>query len=117
MNRKKILVTGGAGLDSFVFQSVSSSPAGTKRDFITDYTFKETINLSKIDANAGLLGNNAFTYIGVAASFSGAGQIRAQQSNADTILSINTNNSSVAEMEIVLTNYEATALTATDFVL
>ena len=109
-------VTGGTGLDIFLFQSASSSPAGAKRDTITDYTFKETIDLSKIDADTRLFGNSEFTFIGTG-GFSAAGQIRVTQSGANTIIQMNTAGRSGAEMEIALTNYTATALTAADFIL
>jgi Ca2+-binding RTX toxin-like protein len=117
-------LTGGADADIFVFQGKSSSPAGSKRDTITDFIIKETsdsafvdrIDLSAIDANEALLGNNAFSFIKLAA-FSAPGQVRVIQSGANAIIEINTSGTSTPEMEIVLANFTASTLTEFDFIL
>ena len=57
--------TGGTGNDTFRFLSVAESPAGALRDVITDFNgagifLGDRIDLSGIDANLFLLGNQAF---------------------------------------------------------
>lgn len=68
---------GGAGADVFEFSSVSDSIAGTTRDFISDFKRGiDLIDLSQIDANTQLVGEQAFTWI-AGAKFSGtAGELR-----------------------------------------
>jgi len=70
-------LSGGKGADRFVFKSVSDS-RGYNNDVITDFSRSQgdKIDLSKIDAKAGLAGNQTFTFIGTA-EFSGEkGQLR-----------------------------------------
>jgi Ca2+-binding RTX toxin-like protein len=68
---------GGLGADSFRYNSVNDSPAGIGMDILIDFQggVGDQINLSTIDANALVAGNQAFTYIGGAA-FTAAGQLR-----------------------------------------
>jgi 2',3'-cyclic-nucleotide 2'-phosphodiesterase (5'-nucleotidase family) len=71
-------LAGGDDADIFVFRSVADSPAGGRRDVIRDYDDAEgdVIDLSAIDANSILAGDQAFTFRG-AAQFTGtAGELR-----------------------------------------
>ncbi|MEH1970465.1 calcium-binding protein, partial [Nostoc sp.] len=75
-------LTGGAGNDIFDFNSLSESQPGFARDVIVDFAGAgnslfagDRIDLSTIDANPFIGGNQAFTYIGSAA-FSAVGQVR-----------------------------------------
>ncbi|MGF2035184.1 MAG: calcium-binding protein [Nostoc sp. CmiVER01] len=88
---------GGAGNDTFVFFTVSDSKPGLSRDIIKDFVGNgnlpgDIIDLSSIDANTTIKGDQAFTYIGTRA-FSAAGQIRYSggilQGNTDTNLAAN----------------------------
>jgi|CXWL01.1.fsa_nt_gi Ca2+-binding RTX toxin-like protein len=70
------LLTGGTGFDTFDYNAASDSPAGAGRDQIVGFDgngafLGDRIDLSTIDANAFLLGNQAFT----AAQLSYAGGI------------------------------------------
>ncbi len=65
---------GGAGADRFIFAVIGDSAVAAP-DVILDYGAGDLVDLSGIDANALLGGNQAFTWIGGAA-FSGAGQLR-----------------------------------------
>ena len=70
------LLTGGAGNDTFDYNAASDSPVGAARDLIFGFAGNgaaagDRIDLSTIDANAFLLGNQAFT----AAQLSYAGGI------------------------------------------
>jgi serralysin len=73
-------LTGSGGFDRFDFDSVSESLPGLNRDVITDFIGNgslegDRIDVSTIDANVLLAGNQAFTFIGRAA-FTAAGQLR-----------------------------------------
>ena len=63
-------LSGGAGADTFVFKSIQDTPMGGG-DRILDFSSVQgdRIDLSQIDANTHMAGNQAFTFIG-AASFS-----------------------------------------------
>ncbi|BBD70564.1 hemolysin-type calcium-binding region [Nostoc commune NIES-4072] len=95
-------LTGGAGNDIFNFNSVSDSPAGLSRDVITDFVGNgifagDQIDLSTIDANSTVGGNQAFTFIGSGA-FTAAGQVR----YSEGILQASTDGDLSAEFEIGL---------------
>ena len=58
------VLKGGGGGDVFVFDMVSDSPiAARARDLIVDLAKADTIDLSLIDANSGLAGDQAFTLV------------------------------------------------------
>jgi Ca2+-binding RTX toxin-like protein len=114
-------MSGGLGNDTFVFKALNESGVGVgNNDLITDFQGLndgglDRIDLSAIDANAAVAGNQAFTFIGTAA-FSAAGQLRYLQVGADTVIQVNTNtNTGTIEFELRLTGHHA--LTAGDFVL
>lgn len=101
-------LTGGADDDFFVFNSTSESGSWF-RDVITDFTGAgaaggDLIDVSTIDAQTGVSGNQTFTFIGTNA-FTAAGQIRAVDSGDDVRLLFNTDgNLWTVEMEILIQN-------------
>ncbi len=113
-------LTGNAGRDKFYFDEPNASGVGAgNRDAIADFegagaTAGDVIDVSEIDANVAVLGDQAFVFIGTAA-FTAAGQIRAEQVGADTVLQANTAGVSGAEFEIELTGIDAADLTPSDF--
>ncbi|WP_292793923.1 M10 family metallopeptidase C-terminal domain-containing protein [Nostoc sp. NMS7] len=93
---------GGAGNDVFLFYSVSDSQPGLSRDIIKDFVGNgnlpgDRIDISNIDANTTIKGDQAFTYIGTRA-FTAAGQIR----YSGGILQGNTDSNLAANFEIKL---------------
>ena len=116
-------MAGGAGADSFSYFATGESGVGA-RDVITDFTvaagagmaFVDRLNLSFIDAKVGVVGNDAFVFVGGAA-FTAEGQIRAFRHGAVTIVQANTTGAGGAEMELVLQGFTAVDLSAADFVL
>ncbi|QFS45448.1 calcium-binding protein [Nostoc sphaeroides] len=107
-------LSGGAGNDVFDFDSVSESQPGVLRDIIKDFVGNgnlpgDRIDLSTIDANSNIAGNQAFTYIGSSAFFA-VGQVR----YSGGILQANTNNLS-ANFEIQLEG--SPQLVASDIIL
>ncbi len=69
-------MTGGAGADRFVFLEEKDSRPGRKSDVILDFTRKDFIDLSALDANLNRSGNQSFDYIGKAGFSGDAGELR-----------------------------------------
>jgi Ca2+-binding RTX toxin-like protein len=85
-------------------------------DVIADFDVTDVIDLSAIDADETLAGNQAFSFIGEAV-FSGAGQIRYFIDDAGrTIVQVETNGMEGADMQIVLPHYPL-VLNSGDFLL
>jgi Ca2+-binding RTX toxin-like protein len=95
-------LTGGVGADTFLYLSASHSPAeALLRDTITDFKpGVDKIDVSDIDANNKLAGDQAFDFINNQ-PFSAAGQVRAISSSG-TLLQFETSGDGVADSEIRL---------------
>ena len=111
------MVFGGVGADVFALLALSDStvdPAG--RDTVGDYSALagDLIGLAALDANTGVGGDQAFTFIGSAA-FSAAGQVRAEVIGGMTVISGNVNAGLGADFALQLTGSHT--LTGTNFVL
>ncbi|WGM40072.1 VCBS domain-containing protein [Caulobacter sp. NIBR1757] len=96
-------MTGGSGSDRFVFSTITdSAPGGADR--ITDFNGAlDTVDLSAIDANTGLGGNQAFTW---AAAFTGvAGQAVLTYSSVTkvTTLTLDNNGDGVSDFALTFT--------------
>jgi serralysin len=110
------VMTGGGGFDRFDFNSVGESlPGFFSRDVITDFAGNgifagDVIDVSTIDANVFLLGNQAFNFIG-ALPFFAPGQLR----YAGGVLQGSTDFDLASEFEIQLTG--APAVTIFDLAL
>ena len=109
---------GGTGLDNFVFTAFTDSTVATAgQDTIFDFSHAEgdKINLAGIDARAGTVANEAFTFIGTAA-FSGVkGQLHYSSTPTDTYISGDINGDKVADFMIHLAGQKA--LVIGDFIL
>ncbi|MGO4123690.1 calcium-binding protein [Inquilinus sp. YAF38] len=111
------VLTGGAGADRFVLTAVSHSAVGAA-DRITDFSRAQgdKIDLSAIDANTAVAGDQAFTFIGGGAFTHQAGQLRAAATSPGVItIAGDLNGDGVSDFHIQLTG--AFALQASDFVL
>ena len=106
-------MTGGAGADTFIFSSVTE-PAN---DLITDFRHgqRDRIQLSGIDADTTVGGNQAFHWIGKAGFSGDAGELRYATSGAKTIVYGDDDGNRVADFHIDLTG--KLALVAADFIL
>lgn len=110
-------LTGGKDADVFKYTAVKESgTTATTRDTLTDFkhTENDLIDLSAIDANSKISGNQSFQFIG-SASFNkdATGQLRFD--SATHILYASTNADSKPEFSILLTGVEG--LVAEDFIL
>ena len=99
-------LTGSSGSDRFVYRSTSESGIGSaNRDVITDFkglSNADRIDVSAIDVNASLSGDQAFNYIGGNAFTGAIGEARFIVSNGVGVLQFNTNRDTTADMEIAL---------------
>ncbi|WP_343714259.1 calcium-binding protein [Inquilinus sp.] len=111
-------MTGGGGADRFVFSSAADSVVGGGADQILDFSHAQgdRIDLSAIDANAGVAGDQAFTFIGSGGYTHHAGELRfAFTSPTTTTIAGDINGDGVSDFHIALIGN--ITLTAADFVL
>lgn len=107
------VLTGGKGADTFVFATTKEA----HRDTITDFDSSEgdVIDLSGIDAQTDVSGDQSFTLIGDA-DFSGtAGELRVWQTSSGTQIAGDVDGDGVQDFRITLTG--EVDLTASDFLL
>jgi serralysin len=110
-------LTGGAGADRFFYSATTDSVFGVNADLITDFSHAQVdrIDLSTIDANTGVAGNQAFTFVGAGPYTGVAGQLLYGHSGGNTIIGGDVNGDGSSDFHIRLTG--VIALVATDFVL
>ncbi len=109
-------LTGGTGADRFVWNALSESTAAAT-DRVVDFAWAQgdLLDLSAIDANLGLAGDQAFTLVaGNVFAGGGQGSIRQSQSGGDTRIEIDQGDGGAAEAVIILTGLHT--LVNTDFV-
>ena len=93
---------GGEGMDRFIFFNQADSAPGMA-DRITDFTMNERIELSRIDGDTTMAGNQDLMFVG-SADFTGtAGELRAFDNGTDTIIQADTDGDSMADFQLVLT--------------
>ena len=111
------VMTGGTGADTFIFTALSdSTPALAGRDRITDFSHSDLdrIDLSALDANTALAGNQAFVL--VADDFTGTpGEISVASWGTKRLVTLDVDGDGVADF--ALTVISATDLVAGDFIL
>ncbi len=95
-------VTGGAGLDLFMFQPPAVGTAASNATTLQDFSrgAGEKLDLSAIDAIAGTLANDAFTFIGTAAFNGTAGQLRWEDQGTERMIQGNVNADTTADVTI-----------------
>lgn len=111
---------GGAGADTFKFSSVNDSN-GTTRDVIGSFEFDlDRIDISLIDANASLSGNQAFKWTEATTGTPARGYLMAVAgSDGRTWILGNTDGDATAEFQLAVQDgsFGPTYWTSTDFVL
>ena len=117
------LAEGGVGADIFVFSAalhsmdylVRSDGAKWTPDVLLDFTSGvDKIDLSAIDAIAGTLGDDAFTFIGTAAFSNQAGQLRFDATNGLVHIFGDVDGNGVADLHIIASGPQ---VLAGDFIL
>jgi len=103
----KDTLTGGAGADRFVYGSAAQSVVGANADRITDFSHAQgdRIDLSAIDADTTLAGNQAFRFIGTGLYTGHAGELRFAQSGEQTTIAGDINGDGTSDFHIVLTGH------------
>ncbi len=109
------ILEGGTGADHFVFKTLGNSTPDAQRDHIVDFAKgTDLIDVSGIDAKAGVAGNQAFHFI--TGAFTGTkGELHAVNSGANTIVSGDVSGDKHADFSIFVENVNN--LHAGDFVL
>ncbi|WP_051249299.1 calcium-binding protein [Inquilinus limosus] len=113
----KDVLTGGAGADRFVFTTIGDSLYGANSDRITDFSRAQgdKIDLSAIDADTGVAGDQAFSVIGTAPYSDVAGQLRYHSNGIITTIAGDVDGDGVSDFHIRLTGN--LALVVGDFIL
>lgn len=114
------LLAGGAGEDTFRYNSIDDSTS-TSRDTIDFQQGSDKIDLSAIDADGNVFGNQALTFIGTrsftAAPFNSTnGQVRYDAANNLIQAELQGDNDLIADLEIK-SSVDFASLSASDFVL
>jgi Ca2+-binding RTX toxin-like protein len=107
---------GGAGNDTFFFKRISDSREQDGIDTIMDFTKGDKIDLSTIDANSKVSGDQAFKLItGNFTTTPGQLKVAFDAASGNTVVTGNTDTDLAAEFTILLKGN--IALAASDFVL
>jgi Ca2+-binding RTX toxin-like protein len=115
-------LTGGAGNDVYRYQGVGESTASST-DHILDFTLGDLIDLSRIDADTTQSGDQAFTFMNGASSFTGNGHagelIAVDNGGGIWTVSGDVNGDGVADFQLSVTVADSGthSLTASDFLL
>lgn len=116
------ILTGGTGVDRFVYGSVADSSVAAA-DRITDFAGRlgERIDLSLIDANTAVAGNQAFRFIGTITTNPARlnqGELGVQASGANLLLIGNTNSANgTPDFMVQLDGLASSGLIASDILL
>ena len=113
----KDTLTGGTGADRIYFTALGDSVVGANADMITDFSHGQgdRIDLTAIDSNAGVAGNQAFSFIGTGLYTGVAGQLRYATANGTTTIAGDVNGDKVSDFHIIATG--TVNFIALDFVL
>ncbi|WP_225771396.1 calcium-binding protein [Inquilinus sp. Marseille-Q2685] len=104
----------GRGADIIRIDRLVESLPG-QEDTILDFTFRDTIDLSRIDADPAAPDDQAFAFIGAAAFSGTAGELRYEAMGADLLVSADANGDRVADLAVKVR--DLTQLAASDFIL
>jgi Ca2+-binding RTX toxin-like protein len=113
------LLAGGSGADRFIYASVGDSATrGDLCDVILDWEAEDVIDLSRIDADTGVAGNGAFSFLGLTATAAfnrAAGQVSTHHFGGNTYVVAGVNADPARDMLIQINGIHT--LTAANFIL
>ena len=109
-------LTGGSSGDTFIYKATSESTMST-RDSILDFSRSagDKVDLSAVDANTKVSGNQTFTWIGENNYTGKAGEFRITHSGSDIVVYGDTNGDKASDFSIHFDNLES--LYKSDFLL
>ncbi|MGF6230726.1 Ca2+-binding RTX toxin-like protein [Inquilinus ginsengisoli] len=107
-------LSSGPGADIIRIDRLAESLPG-QEDTILDLTSRDRIDLSRIDADLGAAGDQAFDFIGMAAFSGAAGELRYEAVGSDLLVSADADGDGVADLAIKIR--DLTQLAASDFIL
>jgi serralysin len=111
------MLRGGGGNDLFRIDAAGESNAAG-RDQILDFASGDRIDLSRMDANSAVAGDQAFIFIGSAAFGNHAGELRFEnQSGNIWLIQGDTDGNGIADFEVSVTIVDLHPITAADFIL
>jgi Ca2+-binding RTX toxin-like protein len=113
---------GGSGADTFVYEALADSTVNANaQDTIFNFSHGDKIDLSALDADTTLAGNQEFFFIGTLAFNTSAptGQLRVVQQSDTIYVEGDVNDDAVADFRIALKNssYIADYIVSGDFIL
>ena len=109
---------GGGGDDVFRYDSTADSPATGDRDSIQDFSLGDVIDLSRIDADVLLAGDQAFEFIGTDLFGGVAGELRFQNHAGNIwLVQGDTDGDKMSDFEIFVVIVDSDPITAGDFIL
>ncbi|KQS87922.1 MULTISPECIES: calcium-binding protein [unclassified Rhizobium] len=107
---------GGSGVDTFAYMGTSESTVLAKgRDTIYDFTPGDRVDLSAMDANTKITGDQAFAFIATKAFSGKGGELRYEKRASDTYIYADTNGDRKADFAVHLDH--AVILKSDDFIL
>ena len=109
-------LTGGVGADTFDYDAVKDSAVATDCDVIWDFSAGDKIDLSTIDANTSLSGDQKFTFTNLTVTTFASGTIGTVRF-IDDYLYVNNDTDSAADMVIKVVGVDITALTASNLLV
>lgn len=95
-------MTGGGGADVFLFGEGDTAADAGAADMILDLQAIDTIDLSAMDADGGVAGDQAFAWVGTAAFSGTAGELRAAGQGAHTLIEGDTDGDGAADLAILI---------------
>lgn len=106
-------LTGGAGGDTFRWVSAADSRPGAVDTVFDFQTGIDRLDLSRIDADTGTAGDDAFRFIGTNAFSGSPGELRYESDGRTTRILGNVNGDRIADFDLLLANVAAPV--ASDF--
>jgi len=99
------VMTGGLGADTFLYLGLADSTA-SKSDLLVDFDpLADVINLSAIDANASLAGDQAFVWVDAFSAQAGQAMLTYNATADLTVLALDANGDGVAEFKVEINGH------------